>query len=156
MPETPAPPHTPSSAAPAPADPPAAGGVAALVAAARARTREIAPADVAAAQRAGAVVVDLREPEELARDGRIPGAVHVPRGMLEWRADPASASHEPALDPARPVVLYCAGGGRSALAADALRALGYRDVSHLGAGFGGWVGAGQPVERSDAGTGTTR
>jgi rhodanese-related sulfurtransferase len=121
------------------------------VAAARARTREIAPADVAAAQQAGAVVVDLREPEELQRQGRIPGAVHVPRGMLEWRADPASPSHDPALAPERPVVLYCAGGGRSALAADALRALGYQDVSHLGAGFGGWVSAGQPVERVEHG-----
>ena len=118
-----------------------------LVAAARARVRSLEPADAHAAMLGGAVVVDVREREELEREGSIAGALHVPRGLLEFVADPASALHDPRLAPDRPVVLYCAVGGRSALAADTLRTLGYVDVSHLGRGFGAWRDAGLPVER---------
>lgn len=94
-----------------------------------------------------AIVVDLREPEELVASGRIPGAVHIPRGMLEFRFDATSPYHDPTLDPASRTVLYCASGGRSALAADTLRTLGYTDVAHLEGGFSRWVEAGQPVEQ---------
>jgi rhodanese-related sulfurtransferase len=117
-----------------------------LVAAARTRVRELSPRELIAARDAGAVVVDVREREELQATGTIPGAVHVPRGVLEFVADPASPLHHPALDPGRPVVLCCAVGGRSALAADALRALGYVDLAHLGDGMQAWLASGLPTE----------
>jgi rhodanese-related sulfurtransferase len=116
-----------------------------LVAEARARTRALTADDVARALEAGAVVVDVREREELAEVGVIPGAVHVPRGVLEFVADPASPLHDHRLDPTRAVVLYCAVGGRSALAADTLRALGYEDVAHLAGGVGEWAASGRPL-----------
>lgn len=128
---------------------PAAGRrtAAAVVAEARARTSGLTVEEFAdEAQRSDAVVVDLREADELATHGRIPGAVHVPRGMLEFRCDPTSPYHEPALDPSRRTLLYCASGGRSALAAGTLADLGYVDVAHLDAGFASWTEAGRPIE----------
>lgn len=97
----------------------------------------------------GALVVDLREPGELVEHGRIPGAVHVPRGMLEFRADPATPYHMEEFDPARRVILHCASGGRSALAAATLKEMGYQDVAHLDGGFNAWVEAGKPRESGD-------
>lgn len=94
----------------------------------------------------GAIVVDIREPGELEAGGRIPGAVHIPRGMLEWRADTSSTYHQAPLDPEARVILFCAGGGRSALAAVALQDMGYKSVAHLESGFAGWKDAGKPVE----------
>jgi rhodanese-related sulfurtransferase len=92
------------------------------------------------------VLVDLREPEELAATGRIPGSVHVPRGMLEFRADPTSAYHQDPLDPSRRVIVHCASGGRSALAAATLQSMGYTNVAHLDGGFTAWKEAGRPIE----------
>ncbi|MBA2598801.1 MAG: rhodanese-like domain-containing protein [Chloroflexota bacterium] len=92
------------------------------------------------------VLVDLREDNERAAQGAIPGAVHAPRGMLEFWADPSSSYHRPEFDPNRRVVLHCAGGGRSALAADTLQQMGYSNVAHLEGGFTAWKDAGQPVE----------
>jgi rhodanese-related sulfurtransferase len=118
-----------------------------LVADARADIENLSVEQVAKeADQDGVVVVDLREAEEIAATGRIPGAVHIPRGMLEFRADPASPYHDGAFDPAARTVLYCASGGRSALAAAALGQLGYVDVAHLAGGFAAWTEAGQPVE----------
>lgn len=94
------------------------------------------------------VVVDLRESEELAKSGKIPGAVHVPRGTLELKADPTSPGHVPELDPAKRVILHCAGGGRSALGVLTLKELGYENVAHLEGGFGAWAQSGRPVDRS--------
>ena len=94
----------------------------------------------------GAVLVDLREAEELEATGRIPGAVHVPRGMLEFRADPTSPYHQAPLDPSKRVILHCASGGRSALGAAALREMGYEDVAHLDGGITAWKDSGKPVE----------
>jgi rhodanese-related sulfurtransferase len=91
------------------------------------------------------VLVDLREPEELASAGTIPGAVHVPRGMLEFRADPTSPYHDPALRPDRRVILHSATGGRSVLAAVTLARMGYRDVAHLEGGISAWIEAGHPT-----------
>ena len=122
-----------------------AQGSAGLVAAARARVRDLSADALAKAQAAGALVVDVRERDELRASGIIPGALHVPRGVLEFVADPASPQHHPAFERARPVVLYCAVGGRSALAADALRQLGFTDVAHLGDGFTGWAADGRPT-----------
>ena len=92
-----------------------------------------------------ALVVDVRDAPELAAAGKVKGAVHVSRGMLEFRADPESPYHDPAFDRDRTVILYCASGGRSALAGQALQELGYRDVRNLGA-FKEWVEAGGAVE----------
>lgn len=92
------------------------------------------------------VLVDLREAEELAEKGRIPGSVHVPRGMLEFRADPTSTYHQEPLDPARRIILHCGSGGRSSLGAATLRSLGYNNVAHLDGGFSAWKEAGKPVE----------
>lgn len=127
---------------------PARRSAADLVAEARVRTRALTPAELEAEREAGALIVDVREAAELAEHGVIPGAVHVPRGVLEFVADPESTLHDPAFDPARRTVLYCAAGGRSALAAQSLAALGFTDVAHLDTGFGGWVQDGRRVERA--------
>lgn len=92
------------------------------------------------------VLIDLRETEELTATGRIPGSVHVPRGMLEFRADPTSPYHQAPIDPSKKIILHCASGGRSALAAGTLKAMGYGDVAHLDGGFTAWKAAGKPVE----------
>ena len=109
--------------------------------------------DVAAVEReraAGVLLVDLREPTELVESGRIAGSVNVPRGMLEFRADPTSPYHQEGFDPERRIILHCATGGRSALAAAALKDMGYTNVAHLDGGFKGWVAAGRPVESTNA------
>jgi rhodanese-related sulfurtransferase len=94
-----------------------------------------------------AILVDLREPGERVEHGSIPGAVHAPRGMLEFWADPTSSYHRPEFDPSRRVILHCASGGRSALAAVTLRQLGYKNVAHLDGGFTAWKSSGQPTEK---------
>ena len=100
--------------------------VAELVAEAKQRIENLTVEQAAAELAQGdALLVDLRETGELAEQGTIPGAVHAPRGMLEFWADPISAYHRPEFDPNRRVILYCAGGGRSALAADVLQQMGY-------------------------------
>ena len=93
-----------------------------------------------------ALLVDLREPEERQEQGAIPGAVHAPRGMLEFWADPTSSYHRAEFDPNRRVILHCAGGGRSALAAATLQQMGYANVAHLDGGFNAWKAADRPVE----------
>ena len=118
-----------------------------LVAAAKARIENLGVDEVERELAGGdALLVDLRESEELGANGRIPGSVHVPRGMLEFRADPTSPYHQEGFDPSRRVILHCASGGRSALAAAALKDMGYRDVAHLDGGFTAWAEAGRPVE----------
>jgi rhodanese-related sulfurtransferase len=77
----------------------------------------------------------------------IPGALHVPRGMLEFRADPASPAHHAVLNPARRTIMYCASGNRSALSAVTLRQLGFTNVAHLDGGFRAWMAAGKPVAK---------
>ncbi len=88
------------------------------------------------------MLVDVREPGEREEAGIIAGAVHVPRGVLEFCADPASPAHRAELNPERRVILHCASGGRSALAAVVLRDMGYRDVAHLDGGLAAWERAG--------------
>jgi rhodanese-related sulfurtransferase len=94
----------------------------------------------------GVVVVAIRDHREVYLKGKVPGAVHAPRGMLEFWVDPASEYHRDVFDPSRRYVLYCAGGGRSALAAKAMKDMGYDDVAHLEPGFGGWESAGYDIE----------
>ena len=96
--------------------------------------------------RADVLFLDVREPAEVAASGKVPGAVAVPRGLVEFRADPASSAHDKAFDPAKTVVTYCASGGRSALVGKTLKDMGYANVRNLG-GFKGWVDAGGEVEK---------
>jgi sulfur-carrier protein adenylyltransferase/sulfurtransferase len=91
--------------------------------------------------------VDVREPDEYA-EGHIPGARSSPRGFLEVRADLEHAKRDPWFaDRERPLVLYCGGGNRSALAAWTLRQMGFRNVVSMAEGFHGWTERGYPVER---------
>jgi len=123
-----------------------------MVAEAKSRIDNLSVDEVAAAVAGGNVsLIDLREPEERARQGMIPGAVPISRGMLEFYADPTSAYHRPEFDPGKQIIFHCAGGGRSALAADTLKQMGYDDVAHLEGGFGAWQAAGQKIEQSSAG-----
>jgi rhodanese-related sulfurtransferase/catechol 2,3-dioxygenase-like lactoylglutathione lyase family enzyme len=98
------------------------------------------------AQRDNLLLLDIRELQETVDLGTIPGAIHAPRGMLEFWADPSSPYYRDYFDEAKRIVVFCAGGGRSAFAAKALRDMGYRDVAHLEAGFNGWKKAGEPVQ----------
>ena len=120
-----------------------------LVAEAKARIREITAADLPPLKDRGVPVIDVREPAEYAA-GHLPGAVSIPRGVLEFEVDghPAvNGERDPALAHRdRPVVLYCRTGGRSALAAEALQRLGFAQPLSLAGGFTGWVDAGGQVE----------
>lgn len=92
--------------------------------------------------------VDLRDSAELARDGKIPGAVHVNRGMLEFNLDPSLPYHNPVFSSGKRIVFYCASGGRSALAAATAQDMGLTNVVHLGGGFKAWREAGGEVEKA--------
>jgi rhodanese-related sulfurtransferase len=98
------------------------------------------------ANRPDLLVVDIREIQETIDLGTIPGSVHVARGMLEFWADPASPYFRDYFSSDKRIVVFCAGGGRSAFAAKALLDMGYPDVAHLEVGFNGWAKAGEPVE----------
>lgn len=117
-----------------------------LVVDAKARIENLDPESTARDLADGALVVDIREATERDETGAIPGALHVPRGLLEFRADPSLPTHLGDLDPDRRTILYCASGGRSALAVLSLQELGYRDVAHLEGGITAWLAAGRPVE----------
>jgi rhodanese-related sulfurtransferase len=117
-----------------------------LVAEAKSRIENLDPAQVIAElETRDVVLVDIREPGELEQTGTIPGAVHAPRGMLEFYADPTTAYHRPEFDPSKRTILYCASGGRSALATDALQTLGYTNVAHLDGGLKAWQESGLDV-----------
>ena len=121
--------------------------VADLVAAAKARVRQMTVDEARAGLADGSVLlVDVRDIRELEKEGRIPGAVHAPRGMLEFWVDPASPYHRPVFATDRTIVLFCAMSWRSALAAAALQDMGLSNVADLDGGFQAWVAAGGPVE----------
>lgn len=92
------------------------------------------------------VLVDLRDPRELEREGKMPGAFHCPRGMLEFWIDPESPYHKPVFAQDKKFVFFCAGGWRSALAAKTAKDMGLTSVAHIEGGFGAWKKAGGPVE----------
>ena len=120
--------------------------IAALLGAAKQQVTNLTPAQVADAIAGGGVLwVDLRESEGR-RGGVIPGAMHAPRGMLEFYADAASPYHRPEFALDRRIILHCASGGRSALGAVALHQLGFTNVAHLDGGIKSWHEQGQPVE----------
>ncbi len=93
----------------------------------------------------GALLLDIRDAPELEKNGRASQSHHIPRGMLEFGADPGTPFHDPELRHDRPVVLHCASGGRAALAGKLLKDMGYQEVYNLG-GFSDWVAAGGAVE----------
>ena len=118
-----------------------------LLGAANAAVPKISQTDAAAMIAKGdALIVDVRDAPEVQASGKVKGAVNVSRGMLEFRADPDSPYHDQAFRKDRPVILYCASGGRSALAGKALKDLGYTDVHNLG-GFKDWAEHGGAVEK---------
>lgn len=117
-----------------------------LLEAANAAVPRITPAEVKDLIAKGNVlVVDVRDPAEVAKSGKVPGAVNVPRGMLEFRADPESPYHDKTFDKGKTAILYCAFGGRSALSGKTLKDMGYDKVFNLG-GFKDWVDGGGQVE----------
>jgi rhodanese-related sulfurtransferase len=93
------------------------------------------------------VFVDVREGGELATQGKIPGAVHAPRGLLEFYADPSTPYHKPELGSGKRLVVYCASGGRSALAARTLKEMGIDNVANMVGGFTAWQQEGGDIER---------
>jgi rhodanese-related sulfurtransferase len=95
------------------------------------------------------VLVDLRDPRELQREGKVPGAFHCPRGMLEFWIDPQSPYHKPIFAQDKRFVFFCAGGLRSALAAHAAQRMGLKPVAHIQGGFGAWKKGGGPVLTSE-------
>jgi rhodanese-related sulfurtransferase len=111
------------------------------------RTLDLAEARTAHTE-GRSLFVDLRDVRELEREGVIPGAVHAPRGMLEFWVDPTSPYFHKAFEgvqDGRPMVLFCAAGWRSALAARSLMEMGFTEVSHVEGGFTAWKAAGAPV-----------
>jgi rhodanese-related sulfurtransferase len=90
--------------------------------------------------------VDLRDPRELAREGKIPGAFHAPRGMLEFWVDPTSPYYKDVFGSGKRLVFYCQSGWRSALATKTVQDMGLEPVSHIGEGFRGWKDSGAPTE----------
>ena len=93
----------------------------------------------------GVILVDLRDPRELERDGTIPGAFHCPRGMLEFWIDPASEYFKARFNEDKKYVFFCGGGLRSILAADVAQRMGLKPVAHVIGGFASWRKAGGPI-----------
>jgi rhodanese-related sulfurtransferase len=118
-----------------------------LVAAANAVVPKITPAQAQEIVAKGnAVIVDVRDLPEVEQSGKVAGAVHITRGMLEFRADPESPYHDQNFAKDKTVILYCASGGRAALSGQALKELGYGEVYNLGA-FKDWAEAGGAIDK---------
>ena len=118
-----------------------------LVKEAKQKIENLTPEQVRdAVSKGNATLIDIRDGEELKQNGRIPGSVHASRGMLEFYADPSLPYHKPEFDKNKKIILHCASGGRSALAAATLQQMGYNKVAHLDGGMKAWKEAGLPVE----------
>jgi rhodanese-related sulfurtransferase len=120
-----------------------------FVADAKSRIREVSAADAAEAIRknTNTLVLDVREPAEWA-EGHIPGALLVPRGVLEAKADLEYPNREPRLaDRSQPIIVHCASAARSAMAADVLQQMGFTDVRSLAGGIVAWKEKGLPIEK---------
>ena len=119
-----------------------------MMEAANAAVQRITPAQAKEMMAAKtALVIDVRDAPEVAQTGKVAGAINVSRGMLEFRADPETPYHDKHFDKAKTVIVYCASGGRSALAGKVLKDMGYTQVYNLG-GFKDWAESGGAVERS--------
>lgn len=122
-------------------------GYAELVRRAEAEIETLTPAEALRQQQDGnAVIIDLRDIRELQREGRIPGSVNVPRGMLEFWVDPESPYHKEIFASGRPLVFHCSKGWRSALSTQTVKHMGLPQVSHIGGGYEAWKEAGLPTE----------
>lgn len=111
------------------------------------RVEKISAKDAVAKAKAGELtVVDVREGMEVKSSGKAKGALHIPLATIRMKADPSSPEKHPDLDPAKPVALYCASGGRSAGAAQMLVQMGYAEVYNIG-GLGDWHAGGGEIER---------
>ena len=110
---------------------------------------EVMSADdaIKAAQQPDVILIDIRDPREIERDGRIPGAFSCTRGMLEFWIDPESPYAKPIFQENKKFIFHCAGGMRSALAAKTAHDMGLKPVAHLAGGFAAWRDAGGPVEK---------
>ena len=121
-------------------------GVKELLAEANAAVLKLSPAEAAEKIKTGNVlIVDVRDPGEVQQSGKIQGAVNVSRGMLEFRADPETPYHNAAFQKDKTVLVYCASGGRSALAGKRLKDMGYNTVYNIG-GFKELADSGLPTE----------
>jgi rhodanese-related sulfurtransferase len=117
-----------------------------LVKEAKLQVENLSPQQVNEELSKGATLIDIRESEELKQTGTIPGSTHAPRGMLEFYADSSLPYHKPEFDKGKRIILHCASGGRSALAASTLKQMGYENVAHLDGGIKAWKEAGMPVQ----------
>ena len=113
-------------------------------------------AAVKLAGRDDTVLVDIRDIRELQREGKVPGAFHCPRGMLEFWIDPQSPYHKPTFAEDKKFVFFCSGGLRSALAAQTAQNMGLKPVAHIKGGFGAWKAAGGPVDLPEVKLGETK
>jgi len=93
-----------------------------------------------------ALVVDVRDAPEVEQSGKVAGAVHIPRGMLEFRADPESPYYDQSFAKDKTVIVYCAAGGRAALSGQALKEMGYTEVYNMG-GFKDWADSGGAIDK---------
>lgn len=122
-------------------------GYKALLDEANATIRAVSPREAATlSARDDTVLVDIRDVRELQREGKVPGAIHCPRGMLEFWVDPESPYHKDIFASGKSFVFFCAAGWRSALATKTVQDMGLEPVMHIEGGFGAWKGAGLPVE----------
>ena len=125
-------------------------GSKALVATAKSEIKEYPASEaIELARRPDVLLVDIRDPRELAREGKIPGAFHCPRGMLEFWIDPDSPYYKPVFGEDRTFVFFCAGGMRSALATKTAQDMGLKPVAHIIGGFGAWKSAGGAIDKPD-------
>jgi rhodanese-related sulfurtransferase len=125
-------------------------GYKALMAEAERQVTQVSAGEAMVMQaRPDVVIVDIRDPREIEREGRIPGSFHAPRGMLEFWVDPESPYHKPVFAEHKTFIIHCASGWRSLLATEVLQRMGLKPVLNMTGGFGAWKDAGGPVEKVD-------
>jgi len=123
-----------------------------LLHAARGRLVRVTPEQALAAQNAGALLIDVRGDDQIRDHGSIPGAIRIPRNVLEWRVDPTCAACDPRIaDRALLLVIVCQQGYQSSLAAANLQEMGFTRATDLAGGFDAWVAAGLPVDGMPSG-----
>jgi rhodanese-related sulfurtransferase len=126
-------------------------GIKALIDEANAEIETVSATDaIRIAHNDDVVIVDIRDPREIEREGKIPGAFSCTRGMLEFWIDPASPYAKPIFQQDKKFIFHCAGGMRSALAAKTAQDMGLKPVAHMGGGFAAWRDAGGPVEKVES------
>ena len=116
-----------------------------LVKEAKSKIENLSPKMVKEELSKGAVLIDIRETEELKQNGWIKGSLHAPRGMLEFYADNSLPQYKPEFDRNKKIILYCATSGRSALATLTLKKMGYRKIAHMDGGIKAWTDSGEEV-----------